>query len=126
MLIKFVRNSFHFQIYKLHRQFQTGSKNAFCAYEEYGDVVLQHVDLIYERKTKSECEDICDKLTIFHCRGFSLKPAQYSFTCLIHSEDSKIYGPRLLEETRKGFYYEKAKCLNGKYQTEFIKYELSK
>ncbi|XP_044754942.1 uncharacterized protein LOC123313905 [Coccinella septempunctata] len=89
-----------------------GSKNTFCAYEEYGDVLLQHVDLIYEKKSKSECEEICDKLTIFHCRGFSLKPAQTGFTCLIHSEDSKINGPRLLEESRKGFYYEKAKCLN--------------
>lgn len=92
--------------------YHQGYNNTFCAYEEYGDVLLQHVDLMFEKKTKSECEEICNGIKVFHCRGFSLKPSASGFTCLIHSEDSKVYGPRLLEEVSKGFYYEKARCLN--------------
>ncbi|KAK9880032.1 hypothetical protein WA026_008548 [Henosepilachna vigintioctopunctata] len=88
------------------------SKNTFCAYEEYGNVIQQHTDLMYENKTKPECEKLCDDIKIFHCRGFSLNPSPSKYTCLLHSEDTKIYGPRSLIQFKNGFYYEKARCLN--------------
>ncbi|KAL3269282.1 hypothetical protein HHI36_008358 [Cryptolaemus montrouzieri] len=89
------------------------SKNTFCSYEEYGDVILQHVDIIYEEKTKTECETLCNNLKEFHCRGFSLRPTPTTkYSCLLHSEDVKIYGPRSLVELKNAFYYEKARCLN--------------
>lgn len=65
---------------------------------------------------------LCDSNSNFHCRGFSLLPKFYSnnnnryaqkYDCHIHSEDSKVHGPKLLIEHQNGWYYERAPCLNG-------------
>lgn len=65
---------------------------------------------------------LCDSNSNFHCRGYSLLPKisrnnnRYTSTydCHIHSEDSKLHGPKLLMEQPRGLYYERAPCLNGK------------
>lgn len=90
----------------------------FCAYEEYENATLTHVDAFYSKKTKEECERLCDNATSYHCRGYSLvNPARNIRwgNCFLHSEDTKVHGPKLLTSTDFGRYYEKARCLNGKY-----------
>lgn len=53
---------------------------------------------------------------MFNCRGYSIISIVGSnkFICLIHSDNSKIYGPRSLETHKKAQFYEKARCLNSK------------
>lgn len=65
---------------------------------------------------------LCDSNSNFHCRGYSLLPNftqnnryNLKYNCHIHSEDSKVHGPKLLKEQSKGVYYERAPCLNGNY-----------
>ncbi|CAH0556103.1 unnamed protein product [Brassicogethes aeneus] len=87
----------------------------FCAYEEYINSTLSHSDAYYESKTKEECEDLCEKSTQFHCRGYSLmktKSRVDRFHCNLHSEDTKIHGPKLLDQIPGGTYFEKARCIN--------------
>lgn len=89
------------------------ASNAFCGYEEYTGVIFSHIDIIYQSKTKEECEELCDHFLEFNCRGFSLIPQnQNLFICHLHSEDSKVHGPRLLLETANGSFYEKPRCIN--------------
>lgn len=33
--------------------------------------------------------------------------------CILHSEDTKLIGPKLLENSPGGRYYERVRCLNG-------------
>ncbi|RZC38532.1 uncharacterized protein BDFB_011024, partial [Asbolus verrucosus] len=87
-------------------------QDEFCAYEEYSNVTLMHNDIYYENKTKDSCQQLCEETEIFNCRGYSLVANKKSFDCFIHSEDSKIHGPRLLIENPFGKYYEKAQCIN--------------
>lgn len=79
------------------------------------------MDDSYENKTKSECQSLCDSNFNFHCRGFSLLPilpqntyALPTYHCLIHSEDSKVHGPKLLKDYVGAKYFERAPCINGK------------
>ncbi|XP_076265631.1 uncharacterized protein LOC143199593 isoform X2 [Rhynchophorus ferrugineus] len=85
--------------------------NEFCAYEEYENVILSHVDLSIQHKTKEECQRLCESTTTFNCRGFSVIRGD-SNLCFLHSEDSKLHGPKLLKPTQNAAYYEKARCLN--------------
>ncbi|XP_018568648.1 uncharacterized protein LOC108908940 isoform X2 [Anoplophora glabripennis] len=83
-------------------------ENEFCAYEEYENVTLSHSDILFEKRTKDECQHLCEEFTNFVCRGFSI----INNVCWLHSEDSKIHGPKILKENAKSTYYEKARCLN--------------
>ncbi|KAK4875890.1 hypothetical protein RN001_012312 [Aquatica leii] len=88
--------------------------STFCAYEEYDHSILAHIDIEHFNKTRPECEKICEETTVFNCRGYSLIPTTtYGiYTCLIHSENSKIHGPKLLIPIDGANFYEKARCLN--------------
>ncbi|KAF5306123.1 hypothetical protein FQR65_LT07399 [Abscondita terminalis] len=88
--------------------------STFCAYEEYDNSILGHVDIKHYNKTHSMCEKICEETTVFNCRGYSLVPTvTYGvYTCLIHSENTKIHGPKLLIPVDEGRFFEKARCLN--------------
>lgn len=104
------------------------SKNQFCIYEEYEDVLLDHVDEIYENKTKDECKALCDNSGNINCRGYGLEPTNETlkitsgtfYRCLISSEDSKVHGPRLLTDHKGAKYYEKAPCLNSTFRNNLI------
>ncbi|CAH1101390.1 unnamed protein product [Psylliodes chrysocephalus] len=85
------------------------SSNEFCAYEEYDNTTLAHSDILFEKKTKEECQKLCDQFLHFNCRGYSIIEGK---TCYLHSEDSKIYGPNALRFRQGSTYYEKANCLN--------------
>ncbi|KAJ8918619.1 hypothetical protein NQ315_013125 [Exocentrus adspersus] len=85
------------------------TKNDFCAYEEYDNVTLAHADVLFQRKNKDECQRLCEEFRNFICRGFSIIG---NGLCLLHSEDSKTHGPKLLREHAKSTYYERATCLN--------------
>ncbi|KAJ8964562.1 hypothetical protein NQ314_004866, partial [Rhamnusium bicolor] len=85
------------------------SSEKFCAYEEYDNVTLAHSDVLFERKTKEECQKLCEEFQNFNCMGFSIINKH---VCLLHSEDSKIHGPKILREKVRSTYYEKARCLN--------------
>lgn len=69
----------------------------------------------YDYKSKNECEQICENTTIFNCRGYSITTINSTQVCLVHSEDSKLHGPKSLTETDGARYYEKARCLNSKF-----------
>lgn len=89
----------------------------FCSYEEYENVTLSHVDGIYKKQTKEGCRKMCESMVAFSCRGYSIVPENTKngmYTCLLHSEDTKIHGPKLLKPTNFGRYYERARCLNGR------------
>ncbi|KAK9737821.1 PAN domain [Popillia japonica] len=96
------------------------SKNlneTFCPYEEYDNIILSHSDVLHENKTKEECENLCQNSQEFNCRGYSIWPLTQSatntrFICLIHSEDSKLLGPKLLADKTGSTHFEKAPCLN--------------
>ncbi|XP_030758792.1 uncharacterized protein LOC115884372 [Sitophilus oryzae] len=88
-----------------------GTKD-YCAYEEYENVILSHADLLYTQKTKEECQILCESFNRFNCRGFSIISGKTNNVCLLHSEDSKLHGPKLLEPSSDSKYYEKARCLN--------------
>lgn len=96
----------------------------FCAYEEYENATLTHVDAFYSKKTKEECEKLCEEATAYHCRGYSVVIVSRNNrlgNCFLHSEDTKVHGPKLLTSNYLGRYYEKARCLNGTTQiTHYI------
>lgn len=96
---------------------------SFCAYEEYVNVTLIHHDELYENGSKSDCQELCDKSTMYNCRGFTIlqMPNRSSPVCLLNSEDSKIYGPKLLRSNSQATYYERATCLNSKLILQFLK-----
>ncbi|XP_030768122.1 uncharacterized protein LOC115891723 [Sitophilus oryzae] len=76
------------------------------------NVILSHADLLYTQKTKEECQILCESFNRFNCRGFSIISGKTNNVCLLHSEDSKLHGPKLLEPSSDSKYYEKARCLN--------------
>ncbi|KAK5645478.1 hypothetical protein RI129_006778 [Pyrocoelia pectoralis] len=88
--------------------------DAFCAYEEYDHVILSQVDIKYDNFTKKQCEKLCDDITFFNCRGYSLIPSASvtQYLCLIHSTNSKVHGPRMLYSLSGANFFEKARCLN--------------
>ncbi|KAF5298149.1 hypothetical protein FQA39_LY02573 [Lamprigera yunnana] len=90
------------------------TSNTFCAYEEYEKGILEHVEMRFGNKTRLECENICDNTAEFHCRGFSLLSMNIydKYTCLIHSENTKIHGPKLLKVIDRAKFFERARCLN--------------
>ncbi|XP_019870370.2 uncharacterized protein LOC109598907 [Aethina tumida] len=88
------------------------NSSQFCAFEEYVNSSLAHNDVLYERKTKQECEDLCERTTSFNCRGYSTLKLNNRFNCYLHSEDTKIHGPKLLTSNSQSTYYEKARCIN--------------
>lgn len=92
------------------------TKEEFCSYEEYENATLTHVDSLYVKKTKEECQSLCDTTTTYHCRGYSVVPLSENsklHSCFLHSEDTKVHGPKLLTPVSFAKYYEKARCLNG-------------
>nr|XP_022918554.1 uncharacterized protein LOC111427577 isoform X1 [Onthophagus taurus]XP_022918556.1 uncharacterized protein LOC111427577 isoform X1 [Onthophagus taurus]XP_022918557.1 uncharacterized protein LOC111427577 isoform X1 [Onthophagus taurus] len=91
-------------------QCSLSNKEDFCSFEEYFNKTLTHTDLQINGITKKECENKCLNTEEFVCRGYSF--IEKSNVCLLHSEDSKIRGPKLLEKNELGNYYEKAPCLN--------------
>ncbi|XP_066149792.1 uncharacterized protein [Euwallacea fornicatus] len=101
--------------YYLEHQGGDSTKRAFdnegyCSYEEYEDVVQLHGDVLYEKMSKEDCQKQCDIYEGFNCRGFSV--ISNLQLCILHSEDTKLRGPRILAPHKGGFYYEKARCLN--------------
>lgn len=82
----------------------------FCAYEEYDNVTLAHSDVLFERKSKQDCQTLCEEFKNFNCRGYSIVSGNL---CYLHSEDSKVFGPTLLKVNPLSIYYEKARCLNS-------------
>ncbi|KAJ3626559.1 hypothetical protein MTP99_017046 [Tenebrio molitor] len=87
-------------------------KSEFCSYEEYDNATLRHNDLYYEKKTKENCQELCEGMKTFNCRGYSVVSTNKVSDCFLHSEDSKVHGPRLLQENVAGAYFEKAPCLD--------------
>jgi hypothetical protein len=87
-------------------------KSEFCSYEEYDNATLRHNDLYYEKKTKENCQELCEGMKTFNCRGYSVVSTNKVSDCFLHSEDSKVHGPRLLQENFAGTYFEKAPCLD--------------
>ncbi|KAJ8986008.1 hypothetical protein NQ317_013892 [Molorchus minor] len=85
------------------------TSSEFCAYEEYDNVTLGHADILFGKKTKEECQKLCEEFQNFNCRGFTVVDNNI---CLLHSEDTKVHGPKILEENSQSTYYEKATCLN--------------
>ncbi|XP_072388554.1 uncharacterized protein [Diabrotica undecimpunctata] len=85
------------------------NKNEFCAYEEYENMTLAHVDIVFQKKDKEDCQKMCDEFHPFNCRAFTIVDNNQ---CYLHSEDSKIYGPNSLRTRQGAVYYEKATCLN--------------
>ncbi|XP_057669969.1 uncharacterized protein LOC130902128 [Diorhabda carinulata] len=85
------------------------NRNEFCAYEEYENMTLSNKDMLFERKTKEECQKMCDIFEPFNCRSFTIINGNL---CYLHSEDTKIYGPNSLQDLAGAIYYEKANCLN--------------
>ncbi|KAH1009360.1 hypothetical protein HUJ04_001723 [Dendroctonus ponderosae] len=83
--------------------------NEYCTYEEYGDVAFKHKDLRLLNMTKDQCQHQCEVYQAFNCRGFSLDSGK---KCILHSEDTKLRGPRILVSKQGATYYEKARCLN--------------
>lgn len=51
----------------------------------------------------------------FNCRGYSVVSTNKVSDCFLHSEDSKVHGPRLLQENLAGAYFEKAPCLDSSF-----------
>lgn len=108
-----------------YNAFLLATTDEFCAYEEYENVTIAHVEQIHQKKSKSECQRLCDNTTSFNCRGYTIVPNENmvtvnqgvddKYTCLIHSEDSKINGPSSFVDASGAKYYEVARCLNGKY-----------
>lgn len=95
------------------------TKDEFCSYEEFDNVQLSHVDNIFPNRTKRDCQNLCDKMDFYHCRAYSVKlekgkqlGKEQKFLCNLHSEDSKVHGPRLLVESEGAKYYERVPCLN--------------
>lgn len=84
---------------------------AYCAYEEYENVILSHSDLQYKGNNKDECQAFCENATSFICRGFSVT-GNSANVCLLHSEDTKLHGPKLLKPSELSTYYERARCLD--------------
>lgn len=91
----------------------------FCPFEEYDNMTLSHTDVFYEDKSQEDCEHLCQTTKEFNCRGYSIWPISQSihtkYTCLIHSEDSKLLGPKLLHDKIGSTHYERAPCLNSNY-----------
>ncbi|XP_044261886.1 uncharacterized protein LOC123009553 isoform X2 [Tribolium madens] len=87
-------------------------EDEFCTYEEYDNATLGHSDLFFQNQTKDSCKSLCEKTQIFNCRGYSVVERKRSFDCYLHSEDSKVHGPRLVQNNFQGRYFEKAPCLN--------------
>lgn len=89
-----------------------GSKE-FCTYDEYDNTTLKHRDLLLTSLNNEQCRQQCDTYATFNCRGYSVIPTSNSASnCILHSEDSKLVGPKLLKNS-PGTFYEKARCLNG-------------
>lgn len=103
----------------------TVSKIDFCSYEEYENATLRHIDEIFTSKTKDECKNLCDNNTKYNCRGYSLLPSRINgvYTCYLHSEDTKLHGPKILEAKLFAKYFEKARCLNSKRGKFFFGWE---
>lgn len=89
------------------------TSNDYCAYEEYENVELSHADLMLQEKTRNECEEQCNSYEGFNCRGFTVL-SENTTNCILHSEDTKLRGPRVLRSHQGALYYEKARCLNSK------------
>lgn len=86
-------------------------ENDCQAYEEYDNVAFLHGDALITNVTKDECQEKCDVFDKFNCRG-------YTFTqqiCALHSEDTKLRGPRALTDHQGATYHEKVSCINGIY-----------
>lgn len=99
---------------KPHSEFSV-SKSDFCSYEEYENATLRHVDELIDIKTKEECQSLCDNSAKYNCRGYSLLPSSITglYTCYLHSEDTKVHGPKLLVAKPFSKYFERARCLNS-------------
>ncbi|KAL1498109.1 hypothetical protein ABEB36_008963 [Hypothenemus hampei] len=86
----------------------TGQTN-YCTYEEYDEVQFKHADVLLENRTKDDCERECNTYENFNCRGYTISKEN---SCMLHSEDTKLMGPRILSSNKQFTYYEKARCLN--------------
>lgn len=86
----------------------------YCSYEEYLNSTLASSDLLFANLSKNKCQQECEELQSFNCRGFSVVPTGRTFNCFLHSEDSKIHGPRLINGNVLGTYFEKVHCINCK------------
>lgn len=98
---------------------ETNTKDEFCSFEEFDNAQLSHTDNIFRNRTKLNCQNLCDKTKFYHCRAYSVIPEkdkqpgkEQKFQCKLHSEDSKVHGPRLLIESEGAKYYERVPCLN--------------
>lgn len=74
---------------------------------------------MFNNVSQQECEHICDTSLTFNCRGYSTVPLKLpgnspNISCLLHTEDSKLVGPKLIDDYTGAKYYERARCLNGK------------
>ncbi|KRT86548.1 hypothetical protein AMK59_1431, partial [Oryctes borbonicus] len=89
---------------------------SLCPFEEYENISLSHTDILFEDRSKEDCEVLCQSYEAFNCRGYSIWPHSISvdtkYACLIHSEDSKLLGPKLLADKEGSLHFEKAPCLN--------------
>lgn len=91
-------------------------ESEFCSYEEYENATFTHVDQFFNDVSKEECQRRCETTQNYNCRGYSIVPLRNQrgiYSCYLHSEDTKVNGPKVLEATNLGKYYEKARCLNG-------------
>lgn len=87
-------------------------ENDCHAYEEYDNVAFLHGDALITNVTKEECQEKCDVFDKFNCRGYTFTPQQI---CALHSEDTKLRGPRALTDHQGATYHEKVSCINGIY-----------
>jgi hypothetical protein len=60
----------------------------------------------------------------FNCRGYSVVSTNKVSDCFLHSEDSKVHGPRLLQENFAGTYFEKAPCLDSSFPARVLEFAL--
>lgn len=91
----------------------------FCTYDEYNNTTLKHSDLLLSSLNGQQCRQKCDSFRSFNCRAYSTVPTANTINCILHSEDSKLVGPKLLTPSQ-GNYYEKARCLNSMHNILFI------
>lgn len=99
---------------------KAAADNGYCTYEEYEEVAFRHQDALYRNLTKNQCQKNCDVFVDFNCRGFTFY--QRLKKCILHSEDTKLRGPRVLVAEQGATYYEKARCLNSKNKYNFYYY----
>lgn len=95
-------------------------ENDCHAYEEYDNAVFIHEDALITNVTKDECQNKCDFFEKFNCRGYTFTPQQ----CALHSEDTKLRGPRALSNHQGATYHEKVNCINGTYKPLINKHPL--